>query len=202
LVSILKKVFRIIELTLGVVIPSITFIIMFGAFCLQIFSRYILNHQFEWTYEYTVIGFMWTVVFGSIYASKQNEHVSFSLIYDRFGPKGRAIMTLAADVFILVAFCIMYVPVLEYIKFIGIKTTPVLKVPFDVIYAPFILFITFSGIYIIRDMVLAVKTLSMPREILQELEKKRKENLFLANDQLAVKEGLYAELNDDWKGGS
>jgi TRAP-type C4-dicarboxylate transport system permease small subunit len=152
----LKKTTDIIEKIIGIYIPVVAFIFMFVSFCLQIISRYFLNHQFEWTYEYTLIGFIWTVVFGACFASKQKDHVSFSLIYDKFGPVGQAILTLIGNSLILIAFGILLYPAIDFVKFMGIKTTPVLKVPIDIVYAPFIFFIVMSIIYLIRDMVFAV----------------------------------------------
>jgi TRAP-type C4-dicarboxylate transport system permease small subunit len=129
---------------------------------------------------------MWTVVFGAIYASKHKEHVALSLIYDRFKPRGRAIIDIVAGLIILIAFCLMYFPTLEYIDFIGIKSTPVLKVPFDIMYAPFILFITFAMGYLVRDIILAVKTFRMPTEVLKELDVYREEILYLPNEEKEV----------------
>jgi TRAP-type C4-dicarboxylate transport system permease small subunit len=129
---------------------------------------------------------MWTVVFGAIYASKHHEHVSFSLIYDKFGPIGRSVIVIIGDIIILASFCLMYFPIIEYVIFIGIKTTPVLNVPFDIMYAPFVLFITFSGGYLIRDIIIAIKTFQTPKEILMGLEAYRKEILYFPNDQKAI----------------
>jgi len=145
------------ERIVGVYIPSTAFVFMFSAFCIQIFSRYFLNHQYEWTYEYTVIGFTWTVVFGALFASKHNEHVSFSLIYDHLGPRGKATVTVFSNLLILVSFVMMFEPIVEYATFIKIKKTAVLGVPYDIIYGPFVLFIAMSGAYLIRDILRAIR---------------------------------------------
>ncbi|MBI9093992.1 MAG: TRAP transporter small permease [Sphaerochaeta sp.] len=150
---------RIMEKTISIYLPVITFLFMFISFCLQIFSRYFLNHQFEWTYEYTVIGFIWTVAFGACAASKNREHVSFSLVYDHLSQRGQAIMKLVGNTIIIIAFGIMFYPALDFIMFMGIKTTPVLKVPISYVYAPFIVFIIFSILYMVKDCLVAIQTL-------------------------------------------
>lgn len=155
--KIVLGVIDVFERIVGVYIPSIAFVFMFSAFCIQIFSRYLLNHQFEWTYEYTVIGFTWTVVFGALFASKNNEHVSFSLLYDHLGPRGKATVTIVSNLLILSAFVLMFEPIVEYASFIKIKKTSVLGVPYDIIYGPFVLFIAMSGAYLIRDILKAIK---------------------------------------------
>lgn len=155
----LASVIRILEETISIYIPVIAFLFMFVAFCLQIFSRYFLDHQYEWTYEYTVIGFIWTVTFGACAASKRREHVSFSLIYDKFGKRGQAIIKLVGNLLILVAFAILFYPAFDFITFMHIKTTPVLKVPISYVYAPFIVFVTFSILYMLKDSLVAIQTL-------------------------------------------
>ena len=170
----LKKIWRYLEFFFGVVLPGIVFMVMFVSFCLQIFSRYVLNNQFSWTYEYTVIGFLWSVAFGAIWASKQREHVSFSLLYDRFGPKGRAIINLVGSLMIFAAFVLMLPATYEYIEFIGLKKTAVLKVPFSALYAPFLVFIVFSTIYLIRDCVRDIITLRTPTAVLLEREARQR----------------------------
>jgi len=164
-----EKIAEIIENIIGVYIPVIAFLFMFIAFCVQIFSRYFLSHQFEWTYEYTVIGFIWTVVFGACFASKKKQHVSFSLIYDKFGPIGQAVISIIGNMLILVAFVILLYPAFDFVMFMGIKTTPVLKVPIDIVYAPFLIFIIMSCIYLVRDIVMAVL------QILRHLKQKNSE---------------------------
>ncbi len=155
----LTRAIQFLERALSIYIPIIAFVLMFSAFCLQIFSRYFLNRQFEWTYEYTVGGFLWTVAFGACAASKNREHVSFSLLYDKLKPKGQAIMTLAGNTLITVAFLILLYPAYDFVSFMRIKSTPVLRVPISFLYAPFLFFIVFSIIYMVKDSLIAVRTL-------------------------------------------
>ena len=170
MLKVWKRIWHYLEYFCGIVLPGIVFSIMFVAFCLQIFSRYVLHNQFDWTYEYTVAGFLWSVAFGAIWAGKQREHVSFSLLYDRFSPKGRAVINLVGNLLIFAAFVIMMPATYEYIDFIGIKKTAVLKIPFSLLYAPFFIFIVFSAIYLIRDSIQDIKMLRTPTAILLERE--------------------------------
>lgn len=166
MLSKLKKIWDAFEFLFGIVMPCIAFTVMFGSFCLQIFSRYILGEQFSWTFEATVVCFLWSVAFGAIYAGRDHEHVSFSLLYDMFGPKGRAILNILGSLMISVAFCFLIPAATEYIEFISIKKTAVLKLSFSTLYAPFLFFIVFSVIYLIRDIVRDVIVLRTPTETL------------------------------------
>ena len=137
---------------------------MFFAFILQIFTRYVLGYQIGWTYEATVVGFMWVVAFGGSYASRLREHVSFSMVYDKMSERGRAMTEVITNIFIIAAFIIMFVPVLSFVDFMKIKKTAVLKIPISALYAPFIYFIVSSVIYIIRDIIKAFRILLKPKE--------------------------------------
>lgn len=173
--GVLKKIWDALEKLVSIYVPGVVFIIMFSAFCLQIFSRYILKHQFAFTYDYTVICFLWSTCLGAIYASNHREHVSFALLYDKFGPKGRAIMNLAGNLLISIAFVLLFRPTAEYLDFISIKKTAVLKVSFEVLYAPFLVFLLFAVLYMIRDTVKDILILRTPTEILLQQEAEAKE---------------------------
>ena len=162
----LKKVWDVIEYIVAIICPSVAFAVMFVSFCLQIFSRYVLGQQFSWTFEATVIGFLWTVAFGAIWAGRNHEHVSFSLLYDLFGPKGQAILNLIGSLLIIVAFVFVIPAAYEYLEFMTIKKTAVLRVSFSTLYAPFLVFIVFSAIYLIRDCVRDIIILRTPKEVL------------------------------------
>lgn len=162
----LKKAWNAFEFIFGIVLPSIAFTVMFVSFCLQIFSRYVLGEQFGWTFEATVVAFLWSVAFGAIYAGRDHEHVSFSLLYDMFGPKGRAILNIAGSLMIAVAFVFLVPAAYEYLEFMTIKKTAVLKISFSTLYAPFLAFILFSTIYLIRDIVRDIIILRTPKETL------------------------------------
>jgi len=155
--KIIKTTWRFVVDAIEIYLPVISFFSMFLAFILQIFTRYVLGSQVPWTYEVTVIGFMWVVAFGGCYASRLNEHVSFTMLYDKMSIKGKAVTEIISNLFLISAFVIMFFPVLEFIDFMKIKKTAVMKVPISVLYAPFIFFIISSTVYLIRDTIKAVK---------------------------------------------
>jgi len=153
----IKKIWRFLVDLIEIYLPVVSFFSMFLAFILQIFTRYILGSQVEWTYEVTVIGLMWVVAFGGCYASRLREHVSFTMLYDKMGVKGRALTEIISNIFLISAFVIMFFPVLEFIDFMKIKKTAVMKVPISVLYAPFVFFIISSTVYLTRDTITAIK---------------------------------------------
>ncbi len=155
----ITNIWRFLVNLVEIYIPVISFFAMFLAFILQIFTRYVLGAQVPWTYEVTIIGFMWVVALGGAYASRLNEHVSFTLVYDKMSISGKALTEIISNSILIIAFAIMFFPVLEFIDFMKIKKTAVMKIPISVLYAPFIFFIISSTSYLIRDTITAVKTL-------------------------------------------
>jgi TRAP-type C4-dicarboxylate transport system permease small subunit len=155
----INTIWRFLVNLIEIYIPVLSFFAMFLAFILQIFTRYVLGAQVPWTYEVTIIGFMWVVALGGAYASRLREHVSFTMLYDKMSISGKALTEIISNVILIIAFVIMFFPVLEFIDFMKIKKTAVMKIPISILYAPFIFFIISSTSYIIRDTISAVKVL-------------------------------------------
>lgn len=155
-----SEIWRFIEDLTQVWLPGAAFVVMFVVFCIQVICRYFFDFQFRWSYELTVIAFMWSTVMGACYASRKKEHVSFDLIYKKFGRRGRAVMDMAGDCMVFAAFCLLAKPAVEYIRFMGIKSTASLGISFDIVYAPILVFIFFSALYLLVDMLRALRTLS------------------------------------------
>ena len=153
------KIWKIFADAFEVYLAATCFAVMFFAFILQIFTRYIMGYQVGWTYEATVIGFMWVVAFGGSYASRLREHVAFSMIYDKMSVRGRALTEIISNIAIIIGFIILFMPALSFIDFMKIKKTAVMKVPISVLYAPFIYFIVSSTVYVVRDTYKAFRTL-------------------------------------------
>ena len=83
----LKKVGKAIVDFLGVFIPNITFLVIFITFMVTIISRYFFKTPVTWSYEISVLGYMWTMFFGVGKAMEADEHVVFGLVYDAVKPR-------------------------------------------------------------------------------------------------------------------
>jgi C4-dicarboxylate transporter DctQ subunit len=103
---------------------------------------------------------MWSTILGAITSARIGDHVSFNLIYVRLSEKWRAVMDIVGCALILAAMVLLILPSADYLDFIRIKRTPVLRINFGVLYAPFILFLIYTIIYIARNMFNAVCVLT------------------------------------------
>ncbi|MCD8350579.1 MAG: TRAP transporter small permease [Planctomycetaceae bacterium] len=76
------KIFRGLVFFFEQIVPVFSFAVIFVSFIIGIFSRYVFNMPVVWTYEVSILAYMWTAYFGASYAYKMNEHVVFGLFYD------------------------------------------------------------------------------------------------------------------------
>lgn len=140
----LRKIVVFILDLIEIYIPTFCITVTFISFLLQIFSRYILRNQVEWSYELTLIGFLWCLILAAANASRTNSHVAFTLFYDRVNEKTRLVMRLIANLFVLIVFIILIGPAWDFVDFMSIKKTSVLKVSMKLLFLPFVVFVALT----------------------------------------------------------
>lgn len=97
-----KKIGKKIVDFLGVFIPNITFLVIFLTFMVTIVSRYFFKTPVTWSYEVSVLGYMWTMFFGVGKAMEADEHVVFGLVYDAVKPRTQFIFKVVYNTFLLI----------------------------------------------------------------------------------------------------
>lgn len=120
-------------------IPSITFLAMFVVMLVQIFFRYFLV-PLTWPLEFSLFGYIWTILFSVGYGLRDDSHINFSLVYDKATPKGQRIMRIIGDTLVVVSFCIALYPSYKYVDFMGFKRSDALGLPMNWVYAPYLIF--------------------------------------------------------------
>lgn len=91
-------------------LPALSFATLFVTFIIGIFSRYIFKTPVEWTYEVSLLAYMWTTYFGASYAYKRNDHVVFGLFYDGRGPGMKRFLRILYNLVVAVAMAILFYP--------------------------------------------------------------------------------------------
>ncbi|HSN65759.1 MAG TPA: TRAP transporter small permease subunit, partial [Fusibacter sp.] len=140
-------------------VPLMAFAVMFLTFILQIVARYVFKYPLTWAYEITVIGFSWSVIFGACYAMRSRSHVKFTLIYDMLTGKKAAVLRMLGNMIILVAFVALFIPSIEYVKFMDFQSTPVFKIKLSWIFSAFIYFVISMVGYTLSEIVEDVQIL-------------------------------------------
>jgi TRAP-type C4-dicarboxylate transport system permease small subunit len=155
LLSIGKSLLDFIEIYL----PAVSFFLMFLFFNLQIFFRYVLNSPLQWTWEGTIIAYIWTILFAAGLATRNHAHVKFTLIYDRVSERTQTLFRVVGDLIIIGAFLLIVYPSYDYIDFMKIKKSAVFKIPFNIIFFPFMVFTISTLGHKIYDVITDVRKL-------------------------------------------
>lgn len=121
----------------GTFIPNVTFVIIFLTFMVNIISRYVLKAPVAWTYEVSILAYMWTMFFGVGKAMIRDEHVVFGLVYDNMGPRFKLVFKITSNILLIILITIVFIPSVN--SLISKKmVTGVLNLPFTVVFAPLI----------------------------------------------------------------
>jgi C4-dicarboxylate transporter DctQ subunit len=115
--------------------------VMFLAFIIQIFFRYVANFPVGWTQELSVILWLWLVLFGAAFVVREREEIRFDIIYGAVGPKARRIMCVITAVALIALYGISLPAVVDYVTFMKVEKTAYLKIRFDWLYAIYIVFV-------------------------------------------------------------
>jgi TRAP-type C4-dicarboxylate transport system permease small subunit len=114
---------------------------MFAMFMLQIFTRYVLGRPFGWTSEACVIFYVWIVFWTSAFLVHERDHVAFTIFYETASPKGRRVLGIVGAAALLLAFAIALPGAFDWITFMKIEATPVMRIRFDLVYSVFVMFV-------------------------------------------------------------
>ena len=106
-----------------VYLPIGMFILLFIAFIINVFFRYVLRDPQTWTFEFCVYAFVMIGLLGACAANRKEDHVVFDLIYTRLTPKGQSIFRIISLV-IVIAFLLGALPTATLdIMYIRAKTS-------------------------------------------------------------------------------
>ena len=117
-------------------VTSASFIVIFITFMISILSRYVFKKPVPWTYELSILGYMWTMFFGVGKAIENDEHVVFSLVYDKLSPGRKKVCLIAYNILMVVLLFICFIPCVQATMKSTMKTG-VLKLPYKIVFSPF-----------------------------------------------------------------
>lgn len=143
-----------------------------SGFLVAIFCRYLFKMSIPVMDELVVIAFTWIALFSSPGASKRDAHVSFTVIYDAMGPRGRAILDAVSKALVLGILLILLRPSWETICFYKIRKTSMLKMPFNYLYLPYMYFLIMTIYYMICGLVEDIGRLAGERKAREGGEKR------------------------------
>ena len=122
-------------------VAVILFTALFGAFLLQIFTRYVLDNPLGWTLELCLAAWLWVVFWSATFLVREQNHVAFNIFYLAASPPTRRVLAVLSTIVLLVGFAVMLPPTWDFVSFMKIDSTPVLKIRFDYLFAIFLIFV-------------------------------------------------------------
>lgn len=174
-------------------IPMIAFVVLFVVFVFQVFMRYIMRNPQSWTGEVEQSCFLWLVLLGACYAQRVKGHVTFTLVYDNLGVKGKAITAMAGNILITFTFLVSLIPSLNYI--IGLleraQVTSLLKIPKTYVFFPYVIFLLFILAYALLDIYEEIMVLKGDQKYIDKMLEESK-----SEAEIAIEESLAQEQLD------
>lgn len=115
--------------------------VMFFAFLLQIFFRYVMNWPTGWTNELSAILWIWMVLWGAAFVLTEQEEMRFDLIYASVGSRVRSAMFLVCATSLVFLYAISFPAVYDYVSFMKVEKTAYLKLRFDWVFSIYVIFV-------------------------------------------------------------
>lgn len=130
---------------IGVYIPTLSFGVLFLCFMATMILRYCFKISLNWGSELAILCYMWIMFWGSGYGLSHEDHVVFSLIYDRCSPKTQMIMKVFYNI-VLAILMLWALPACITAMGRSKMITGVLKIPYKVAFAPFLYMLVDSSV--------------------------------------------------------
>ena len=134
--KVLEKICKVWDF-IGVYIPTLSFAVLFLCFMATMILRYCFKISLNWGSELAILCYMWIMFWGSGYGLSHNDHVVFSLVYDRCSARTQMIMKVFYSI-VMAALMLWALPACVKAMLRSNMITGVLKIPYKVAFAPFL----------------------------------------------------------------
>ena len=115
--------------------------VMFFAFMAQVTLRYLFNFSTGWSFELTVVMWLWMVLWGAAFVAREEEEIRFDLLYGSVRESIRRIFTVITSLALVGLYLFSLPAVLDYVLFMKVQSTAYLKIRFDYLFSIYILFV-------------------------------------------------------------
>lgn len=128
-------------------VAAILFMVMFLAFIVQIVTRYLINFPLGWTFELSMLCWVWGVLWGAAFVVRERDEIRFDVVYGLLGSRTRRVLTLVTGLAVLALYGISLPAVTDYVLFMRVEHTAYLKIRFDYV---FIIYVVFAVAVLVR----------------------------------------------------
>lgn len=123
------------------------FALLFGAFMVQVFTRYVLNDPVTWTLELCSLAYVWGVCFTAGALVREREHIAFDMLYHQVRPGLRRWLAIASTGIVAALFLAGLPGTIDFVDFMGRVRTLSLHIPFNIVFSCFVLFLVLTVLF-------------------------------------------------------
>jgi len=134
--GIARKVFSRFADFIEVYLPIAVFVMMFLAFLINVFFRYVVKNPQNWTFELSINSFVVVGLLGACAAYRTEDHVVFDLLYTRLDSKGRNILRIISYVTVIALFSIALPGSIRYLVKLP-AVTSIMRIPLRFVFLPY-----------------------------------------------------------------
>ena len=113
---------------------------IFLLFILQIVSRYVFRSPIGWTLEANLLSWLWLVFWSTAFTLKEQDHVRFTVLCDIAGPRLQRVYVIITAVCVIAALAISLPATYDFVAFMKIEKTSLLKIRFDYVFSIYLIF--------------------------------------------------------------
>jgi len=114
--------------------------VMFVAFLLQIVFRYALGLPTGWSSELTVVMWLYLVLWGAAFVSRDEDEIRFDLLYGAAGRRGRIGMAMVAALAVVVLYGMALPATFAYVSFMRVEKSSYLRIPMNWLFSIYLVF--------------------------------------------------------------
>ena len=117
-------------------LPTAVFIMLFLAFLINVFFRYVVKNPQNWTFELSINSFVVVGLLGACAAYRTEEHVVFDLLYTRLSSKGQNILRIISNLIVILFFSIALPASIMYLVKLR-AVTSIMRIPLRIVFSSF-----------------------------------------------------------------
>lgn len=132
--SILRVLRRAAETITVAMVAALFFSVVY-----QVLTRYVLGAPVNWTMEFASILWLWIIFWAGALLVSDEEQIRIDLLYLAVPGWLRKVFAGLSALIVLGALGVAFGPTLEFVRFMRIDYSPMLRVGYDVIFSMFLL---------------------------------------------------------------
>ncbi len=113
---------------------------MFVAFIVQIVFRYVFNYPVGWTVEVCTFAWLWGILFGSAFVTREAEEIRFDVLYAAVSEPTRRVFRAITGVVAAGLFAAALPGAWDYVTFMKIETAGFTRIRLDAVFSVYIAF--------------------------------------------------------------